>query len=264
MTFTLRDATAHDYPVFARLSPALGVPDPLLTPEQFATQRLPTVILVEEEGAPIGYAYWRIEGPRAHVANVVVDEAARGRGAGRALMEELRRRVLAAGCSRWSLNVKQDNAPAIHLYATCGFAIEREAWGIDAEWGRLAALPSTRGEALAYAPESEEDPTLAACVGETVERLRALRGRPGLVLRGLREAGVPVAFAAFDPSYPAVHPLRLARVDLAGRLFEELAAHATGARVHVAVDGNAELRDALLACGASVRHAMYLMEASLL
>jgi ribosomal protein S18 acetylase RimI-like enzyme len=142
MDLTLRDATAQDYPVFARLFPALAVPDPLLSPEQFVSRMLPTVILVEDAGAPIGYAFWQIHGPRAHVVHVVVGEGTRGRGAGRALMDGVRQRVLAAGCSRWFLNVKQSNAPAVRLYEKCGLSIEQEGWGLRVDWSQLASLPS--------------------------------------------------------------------------------------------------------------------------
>jgi ribosomal protein S18 acetylase RimI-like enzyme len=263
MTFAVRDATPEDYPVFARLFPALGVADPLLTPAQFAARMLPTVVLVEEASEPVGYSFWQVHGARAHVVHVVVDERVRGRGAGRALMEEVRRRVLAEKCSRWVLNVKQDNAPAIRLYEGCGLAIEQEGWGMRADWSELATLPAFQGEVAAYTPESAEDVELAARFGETPERLRILRSREGIVLLGLREAGAPVAFAAFDPSFPGVYPVRLARVELARPLFDALRPHGRDGLVQVFVEGDHALYAALRACGAHVRHATYRMGASL-
>ena len=263
MSLAVRDATPEDYPVFARLFPALAVHDPLLTPAQFAARMLPTVIVVEDAAEPIGYSFWQVHGPRAHVVHVVVDERARGRGAGRALMEEVRLRVLAEKCSRWVLNVKQDNARAIRLYERCGLAIEQEGWTVVAEWSRLASLPAFEGEVTAYTPDRSEDPDLAARFGETPERLRILRSRDGIVLLGLREAGAAVAFAAFNPALPGVYPVRLARVELARPLFDGLRGNARDGLVQVSVEGDHALFDALKACGAQVRHATYRMGAAL-
>lgn len=259
MTFAVRDATAGDHPVFARLFPALGTDDPVLTPEQFTSRMLPTTIVAEEDGAPVGYTFWQIHGPRAHVVQVVVDEGARSRGVGRALMEEVRRRVLAAGCTRWVLNVKQENAAAIRLYENCGLAIEQEGWAVRAEWSQLESLREPLGEVDLYTPTPDEDAVIAARFGETAERLQILRSREGIVLRALREAGTPVAFAAFDPAFPGVYPVRLARVDLARPLFEGLRPHARAAHVQVFVEGDRPLYDELVARGAQVRHAMYRM-----
>jgi GNAT superfamily N-acetyltransferase len=259
MSLSVRDATAGDYPVFARLFPALGTDDPVLTPAQFAARMLPTVLIVEEGATPVGYTFWQLHGERAHVVHVVVDESARSRGAGRRLMEEVRRRVVAAGCTRWVLNVKQENAAAIGLYEKCGLVIEQEGWGMRTEWSQLASLPGPRGAVDPYTPGPDEDPAIAARFGETPERLRILRSREGVVLLGLREAGVPVAFAAFDPALPGVYPVRLARVDLARPLFEGLRAHATGPAVKVFVEGDHALFEELRARGAQVHHAMYRM-----
>jgi GNAT superfamily N-acetyltransferase len=259
MNISVRDATAEDYAVFARLFPALGTDDPLLTPSQFASRMLPTVIIAEEGGAPVGYTFWQIHGPRAHVVHVVVEEGARSRGAGRALMEEVRRRVIAAGCSRWVLNVKQENAAAIRLYEKCGLVIEQEGWALRTEWTQLASLREPLGEVVLYTPPPEEDTHIATRFGETEERLRILRSREGVVLAGLREAGVPVAFAAFDPAIPGVYPVRLARVDLARPLLLGLRPHARDAHVQIFVEGDHALFDELRARGAQIRHAMYRM-----
>jgi GNAT superfamily N-acetyltransferase len=259
MNINVRDATADDYPVFARLFPALGVDDPVLTPSQFASRMLPAVIIAEEDGAALGYTFWQIHGPRAHIVQVVVDETARNRGAGRALMEEVRQRVIAAGCSRWVLNVKQENAAAIRLYEKCGLVVEQEGWALRTEWTQLASLRECLGEVTLYTPAPEEDAALAARFGETEERLHLLRSREGVVLAGLREAGAAVAFAAFDPAFPGVYPVRLARVDLARPLLLGLRPHARDAHVVIFVEGDHALFDELRARGAQIRHAMYRM-----
>jgi N6-L-threonylcarbamoyladenine synthase len=57
-----------------------------------------------------------------HVMNVLVDPAARGRGIGRRLLDELleRTRVLGTG-EGWTLEVRDGNDPAIRLYERSGF-----------------------------------------------------------------------------------------------------------------------------------------------
>lgn len=59
--------------------------------------------------------------PRWNVHDVAVSAAARGKGVGRALLERVIADAADAGASAVSLEVRQDNAPARHLYASLGF-----------------------------------------------------------------------------------------------------------------------------------------------
>jgi GNAT superfamily N-acetyltransferase len=259
MGFVLRDAVAEDYPVFARLFPELAVEDPVPAREQFAAQMLPKVVIVEDANGPAGYAFWRTYGRIAHVVHVVVDPLARGRGLGRALMADVRRRVLVQECTRWFLNVKQDNSAAIGLYARCGLATEQRGWALRAEWSQLHSLPEPHGDVVAFTPAPEEDSSIAARFDETPEHLSSLRSRAGVVLVGLRAAGLLVGFAAFDPSFPGVRPVHVARVEFARTLFEGLRPHARHDHVHVTFERNQALLEALTSLGAKVRHAFYRM-----
>lgn len=58
---------------------------------------------------------------RQHLARLIVDPHARGRGVGRALAERLLERALAKGALTVSLNVFDDNHPALSLYRSLGF-----------------------------------------------------------------------------------------------------------------------------------------------
>src|SRR5579872_7354313 len=118
MPLFVRDATPADYEVFASLFPELRVPDPVLTQAQFEERMLPnTVVAMDGEPAKgVGYANWRFYGTTVHVVHVVVDPRAWRRGIGRLMMEEVRRRAVAKGATRWYLFVKADNVPAIRLY----------------------------------------------------------------------------------------------------------------------------------------------------
>lgn len=59
--------------------------------------------------------------PRWNVHDVAVTPDARGRGVGRALLEQVIADATAAGASAVSLEVRADNAAARHLYASLGF-----------------------------------------------------------------------------------------------------------------------------------------------
>jgi hypothetical protein len=114
-----------------------------------------------------------------------------------------------------------------------------------------------------YTPESDGDATLAARFDERPERLGMLRGRPGTMIRAVREAGAPGAFAAFDPSFSGVYPVRLARIDLARLLFGDLREHARESHEQVFVEGDRSLCEALMACGARIHTSMFRMGAAL-
>jgi GNAT superfamily N-acetyltransferase len=264
VAFVVRAATPLDYPVFARLFPELGVADPLLTPEQFAARMLPRVWILDDDGEACGYAFHQVYGPTAHVVHVVVDPQARGRRGGAVLLDEVRRQALAEGCTRWYLNVKQTNTAAIRLYERCGLAVESQGWAVSTTWAALATLPACAEDVAVDVPRPEEDADVAARFDLTPERIAQLRARPGEVLLALRSGGSSlVAFAGFDPAFPGVYPVLLARVELARPLFDALRPHARAPHVNVFVERDRALFDRLAAVGAELQHATYRMGAPL-
>lgn len=83
--------------------------------------------LATENDAPIGvivgfrcYSTFAAK-PRWNVHDISVVPEARGRGVGRALLEAVIADATAAGCVAVTLEVRHDNAPARHLYASLGF-----------------------------------------------------------------------------------------------------------------------------------------------
>ena len=104
-----------------------------------------TAIVATEADAIIGYA--AVLAPRgagdADVLTIAVAEGARGRGAGRALLERLLATAAERGASRVFLEVREDNPVATALYASAGFeAIGRrpryyQPDGVDAVVMRL-------------------------------------------------------------------------------------------------------------------------------
>ena len=101
----LRPAVADDYATFVRFFAELGVPDPVPERERWSELMAPTTGFLEREGMPVGYAFWQPQGPLGYVTHVVVAPEHRGQRLGYSLMSGLKRELLAAGCTRWCLNV---------------------------------------------------------------------------------------------------------------------------------------------------------------
>jgi ribosomal protein S18 acetylase RimI-like enzyme len=79
-----------------------------------------------------GEVWHDAEEDEAELARLVVDPAARGRGAGRALVSALLERALGAGFADVFLRVRPDNAAALRCYLAAGFVtVDADA---AAEW----------------------------------------------------------------------------------------------------------------------------------
>jgi len=192
----------------------------------------------------------------------VVDERARGRSIGRALMDAVRGRALAAGATRWYLNVKKDNAAALRLYEKCGLAVESRAWSMRAEWTDLLALPGT-SDAAPFEPTESEAGALAARLGIDPARLALVRARVGNVFVALRDDSGGGALGVFDPAFPGIYPIAAARPEIAPVLFAAFYPHARERHVNVVVEGDAALADALLGGGATLAFEILRMGAEL-
>ena len=68
-----------------------------------------------------GYIVTCIRGDRADLVSIAVDPAARGQGAGSALLVSTLRRLRRRKIARWSLMVRLTNAPARAFYEKYGF-----------------------------------------------------------------------------------------------------------------------------------------------
>ena len=62
---------------------------------------------------------------RATITEMIVTEAARGKGVGRSLVEEAKRQALQMGCSILAVSTELDNAGATGFYRKMGFSEER-------------------------------------------------------------------------------------------------------------------------------------------
>lgn len=78
-------------------------------------------LVAEEEKEILGYCGILISIDEGEITNVCVTGKARGRGIGRALMEELIRRMESIGVTAIHLEVRAGNAAALRLYESLGF-----------------------------------------------------------------------------------------------------------------------------------------------
>ena len=90
--------------------------------EDFAAN-LAGVFVAEDDGKVIGYISTRLdrEAGKGRIPNLAVDEAARGRGLGRRLMEHALDYFRREGMAFVMIETMADNAAGRHLYPSCGF-----------------------------------------------------------------------------------------------------------------------------------------------
>jgi ribosomal protein S18 acetylase RimI-like enzyme len=108
-------ATAQSAGEFAEL-----LPDGLASPGM----HLWTAVVGDE---PVGMGWFelrqRASGVSAWIFDISVDQGHRGKGYGRALLDALHDAARALGATSMTLNVFGDNATAIRLYESSGYAV---------------------------------------------------------------------------------------------------------------------------------------------
>ncbi len=81
----------------------------------------------------VGYAGMWLILDEAHLTNIAVHPAERGRGLGDALLTEMERRAVAEGCLRMTLEVRPSNPAAQALYRKHGFLVRGRRPGYYAD-----------------------------------------------------------------------------------------------------------------------------------
>ncbi|MFT4286733.1 ribosomal protein S18-alanine N-acetyltransferase [Nocardioides sp.] len=122
----IREAVPADVPAVAALE-LLSFPDDAWTPDYLTLAvdgGLPTVSLLvadSEDGAVAGHAILSIVFEVAELQRIAVHPAYRRHGLGSDLLVEVVGRSAAAGADRLLLEVREENAAALALYAAAGF-----------------------------------------------------------------------------------------------------------------------------------------------
>lgn len=126
MTAAIREFREGDYEAVLRVWREAGLtikPSDTLPELRKLVERNPgTFLVAEEEGTVVGTAIGAWDGRRAWVYHLAVLPAARGRGTGRMLMEELERRMRAVGATKLNLLIEAGNAGVADFYRKLGYA----------------------------------------------------------------------------------------------------------------------------------------------
>lgn len=122
----VREFRDDDYDAVVRLWRAAGLtikPSDTLAELRKVIDRNPGLFLVaEDEGRVAGAVIGAWDGRRAWVYHLAVDPALQRGGIGRMLVDELERRLRAAGAAKLNLLVEPHNAIAADFYRRLGYA----------------------------------------------------------------------------------------------------------------------------------------------
>jgi [ribosomal protein S18]-alanine N-acetyltransferase len=124
VSLTVRRATAADLDAILTIENG-AFPDPWSRRSFASLLDAPTVrmdVLVDAEGAVLGYVVLLCAPPDADVANIAVSPRARRQGAGRRLLGTALGAAARAGVRTVHLEVRESNVAARALYAAFGFA----------------------------------------------------------------------------------------------------------------------------------------------
>ena len=138
----------HELAVFEREPEAVRATEAMLAAALFGDQPAAEAVLAEMAGEPVGFALFfhnfsTWEGRRGlYLEDLYVTPAARGQGAGAALLRHLAALAVARDCARFEWSVLDWNEGAIAFYRAMG-AVGQEEWTVQRVSGdalmRLAA-----------------------------------------------------------------------------------------------------------------------------
>ncbi|HTL32367.1 MAG TPA: GNAT family N-acetyltransferase [Kofleriaceae bacterium] len=249
----LRAARPEDYDACVLLHGELGVPDPVPERATWIESAMPRITVATRDGdAVVGYMSWRSYGPLAHVMHLAVDPAARGKRIGEQLLVHARDAAKAAGCTRWYLNVKRDNAPALKLYDRVGLRLELESFALALPW---SIVPRVSVKQRLVDGTDTDDDAIAKLFNVPADRVASFRSRGSFRLVTLRDDDDGLlGFAAFSPSFPGAATFCAREASLAVPMLEAVRHYADPKfdYVRVTIEGHRALADAVIALGAEL------------
>jgi len=129
MDLTIRDAAAADAPAIALLLGQLGYPTgPSAVEERLERLRIvgDRIVVADVDGRAVGLAHLQVapalefDRPAAKIGALVVDNAHRGRGIGRALVEAMEDEARTRGCGVLFLTTSERRGDAHAFYERVG------------------------------------------------------------------------------------------------------------------------------------------------
>jgi ribosomal protein S18 acetylase RimI-like enzyme len=253
MRMEIRAATAADYDAYVALLPELGVDDPTPSRERFGNELVARMTIACEGDEVVGYVLADVMATTGYIRNIVTAPGRRGRGVGRAMMDDMRTRFRVAGATTWCLNVKPDNAAAIALYERCG--MRRAFRSCSIRVGRELALPEPPDDVVLAPVASAEDEELERAFGLLRGQLETSRVRLSRRVLQLRHGDTAVGVAVFSDSFPGAFPFRTRDPALAAAFVVRLRelCPAGALFLQVGVEDDEPLRAAIVALGGVVR-----------
>ncbi|WP_027896531.1 GNAT family N-acetyltransferase [Zestomonas thermotolerans] len=160
MSLHIRPATADDAELILRFITELAIYEKAehevktdaagIRASLFGADSTTHALICERDGEPIGYAVYFFNYSTwlgrhgLYLEDLYVSPAARGQGAGKALLRHLAKLAVARGCGRFEWAVLDWNTPAIEFYQSFG-ARPQEEWTIYRLTGQ-ALLDFAAGE----------------------------------------------------------------------------------------------------------------------
>jgi GNAT superfamily N-acetyltransferase len=156
MSIAIRPAVESDVPLilgfvreladYEKLTHQVTATEALFRDHLFGLRKVAEAMIAELDGAPVGFALYFynfstfLGKPGIYLEDLYVRPAARGHGAGKALLTALAQRAVAEGCGRLEWSVLDWNAPSIGFYRKLG-AVPMDEWTMMRVTGdALAAL----------------------------------------------------------------------------------------------------------------------------
>ncbi len=225
--FRARDARRDDHADYQRLQRQLGIDQPPFELDWWDQHyRAHTTFLETEAGELVAYALTVPLGTRGDVRQVVVDEAFRGRGAGRHLLAVVAAKLRAAGCRDWHLEVRADNEPAIALYRSVGMSLIYEIEVLRLTRTVVENVAATRsGRLRVERVDPSHDPAFEARFDLGAGQLARWRtARPKAVMLRIGDVALTHYMKEFLPDCGLMFPFRAPDADHAAHLLAEACA----------------------------------------
>jgi ribosomal protein S18 acetylase RimI-like enzyme len=225
--FRTRAARRDDHAAYQRLQPQVGTDQPPFEIDWWDQHyRVHTTLLETESGEIVGYALTVPLGTRGDVRQLVVDQAWRGRGAGRLLLDAVARKLREAGCRDWHLEVLVDNEPAIALYRSVGMSLIHEIDVLRLTRAIAEQVAATRSGRLRVEPvDLTHDAGFEARFDLGAGQLARWRtARPKAVMWRIGDVALTHYMKDFLPDCGLLFPFRAPDADHAAHLFAEACA----------------------------------------